>query len=686
MPTIVRYNNVEIYNCHIRDFRQEMVYDDSGTDLLYTRFSITVEGILGAHDAPPGAWMFDPEGGGIVSRPHTQRRLEDMFIALREPRRRLQVIVRTHRLVGGQWQIDDRTVLDIQPAQAYIDNRYAFRDFRNGPQPQELRVLSIMGHRLCTISWRVESVVLHYPSDEYQRKAVEELCALPSPTVISNRWALEESFDSNFAITRTIRGCLVSTKPVVKIPPERQGHVQEGPLKELRGPFCWPPLEPGFRRESARFAVREDGLRLEYEIVDRQTKDAAPWPATTMHITHRRRVQDGATAIAGVQITLTGPPVVPRFMLVRRAVQLANFFLEFKQKASQYGTAFIIRDCEIVEEFGLESRVSLNMEIESLPTDSQGIQNFIQSHIFKAGREIQGIEDGVEDIPQLPVPGGQQTRFVYPFGDRLYHPAISWKGDPYGFTQVPFPDVRDWTLIRMFMCYLQHPFGCDHGFPEGEELPPWFQARKPQSDAPETVAETPGRPDFPVEAIVYKADDFDPYENLWPEQIRGRYAPDSGLGMYTYTRIQDIYRYDTGRHALRLSDAGPVSAIVVGVGATACYREIRYDCERVGSLPELPSVRDFQTQVTLPGGDRYTIRGWLIGKPTFRYYPPVLSPTGDAYIYRMSMRARWVLDRAPPQGVPLPVIVRPYLVPPGEQQAYGGLPLVFSERIGPVLA
>jgi len=673
MPTILRYNNVEIFNCRIREFRQEVVYDESGTDYLYTRFSISVEGIVGAHEHSPGTWLVSERNGDPVDRGTAQKRLEDLFIALREPRKRLQLLVRAIRVDGGRVEIEDRPILDIHPADTA--NEYVLRDFRNGPQPKELRILSVISSRLCTISWQVESCALQAPSDADQRAATHGWPqGESSPLILSNRWAIDESFDSNFQITRTIRGTLVQSRPF-------------NLSARVARFYCWPPLEPGFRRESARFSYREDGLRLDYEITDRQIKDAAPWPCTTMNIMHRRRVQDGATCVVGLQITLAAPPVIPRYMLIRRAVQLADVFLRFRDDrvAARYGYSWIIQNCEIVEEFGQESRVTLNMEVETLPEDVNGnLTNFIRGHLFACGRELQGIEQNKDDIPKLP----EGHDLPYPFGNELYSPYISWKGDPFGLTAIPRIQHRNPAILDPFINYLQYPYTFEKGFPT-EDLPGGFQARQQdntQAESSNNTQEDPqqNRPDFPVEGVVYRtSDDFDPYEGLWPDYILGRYDNQHRYGLYTYTRISDTYVYNSARQALRLSDFGGPSHVVINVGPAACYRVLEYDCERHGQMPEIPAIEDFVTRVG-PSNAQITISGWVVGRPKIRIYPPALSPTGDAYVYRVKVKAVWALDRAPPPHAPLPVTVRPYLMPPEEQLQYKGLALNMSRRIGPV--
>lgn len=675
MPTIVRYNNIEIFNCRIREFRQEVVYDESGTDYLYTRFSISVEGIVGAHEHTLGTWLVNEQNGQPVDRNTAQKRLQDIFIALREPRKRLQLLVRAVRVENGNVVIEDRPVLDIHPIDT--TERYVVRDFRNGPQPKELRVLSIMGSRLCTIAWQVETSVLQYPTDVHQRASTHEWPHDEvSPLVLSNRWAIDESFDANFQLTRTIRGTLVQSSPF-----NLSARVARW--------YCWPPLEPGFRRESARFSYREDGLRLDYEITDRQIKDAAPWPCTTMNVVHRRRVQDGATCIISVQISLTAPPVIPRYMLIRRAVQLANFFLRFRDDrvAARYGYSWIIQNCEIVEEFGQESRVTLNMDVETLPEDVDGNPtDFIRGHLFACGRELTDIDKNADDIPKLP----RGHSLPYPFGDELYSPHISWKGDPFGLTAIPHIGYRNPAIFDAFINYLQYPYQAQKSFPT-EDLPVGFQAR-PENGQQDTVSDNidddtqqPARPDFPVEVVVYRtSEDFDPYAGLWPDYIFGRYDDAHRYGLYTYTRISDTYVYESARQALRLSDYGGPSHVVISVGPTACYRVLQYDCERHGQMPEIPILQDFVTTVG-PSNAPFRISGWLVGRPRIRIYPPALSPTGDGYVYRVKIRAVWALDRAPPPQAPLPVTVRPYLAPPQEQLQYKGLALNFSPRIGPVI-
>lgn len=42
--TLITYNEVELTNCVTEQFAQEAVFDPSGTDLLYHKFTVTVTG------------------------------------------------------------------------------------------------------------------------------------------------------------------------------------------------------------------------------------------------------------------------------------------------------------------------------------------------------------------------------------------------------------------------------------------------------------------------------------------------------------------------------------------------------------------------------------------------------------------------------------------------------------------
>jgi hypothetical protein len=60
--TTVTYNGVELHNVQTKSWDQELVYDASGTDLLYSRYRMRFEGIVhaqnigtGTHNAP--AWI-----------------------------------------------------------------------------------------------------------------------------------------------------------------------------------------------------------------------------------------------------------------------------------------------------------------------------------------------------------------------------------------------------------------------------------------------------------------------------------------------------------------------------------------------------------------------------------------------------------------------------------------------------
>ena len=52
MATNVTYNGVELHNCLTRQWVQEVVYDESGTDMIGHRFGLRFECILHVQNVP----------------------------------------------------------------------------------------------------------------------------------------------------------------------------------------------------------------------------------------------------------------------------------------------------------------------------------------------------------------------------------------------------------------------------------------------------------------------------------------------------------------------------------------------------------------------------------------------------------------------------------------------------------
>lgn len=160
-------------------------------------------------------------------------------------------------------------------------------DINNGPTPVAFRVLKITGDKLLHCEFEIETTKHPCTSDN-------------PPSVVSNRWEMEDVIDQNWYTTRTWRGRL------------KVASVNAGGDLGVHTFRSWvlPALNSGFLRKRVRVGSSMDGLTLTYEVTDEQTSHAPPPPATTWsgrNTLEVTRGTEGAGRTMTCQVKLSGP-------------------------------------------------------------------------------------------------------------------------------------------------------------------------------------------------------------------------------------------------------------------------------------------------------------------------------------------------------------------------------------------
>jgi len=625
MATRVIYNDVVLHNVLIREFRQEVVYDASRTDSLFSRYTITVEGLITDYSA--GAHVGDRYG----SRRRTNDWLRTVRIALSEPRRPL-------RIEQVEWlQGDERaeTILWCDPSDYSPSN--PSRDLSNGPKPTDLQVKAFLGTQAIRVVWTVQCDLLQPPLNGGELRFLDGYHE-PQP-VLDNRWSVAEEFDENLFCTRTISGSLRMSVAAAKTGFDYRW-------------LATPGLEAGFKRQRMRYAVQPDGLEVQYEIQDRQWHTMPPWPCTDMRIRHQRSTNYGVTAVAVCDVQLAGPPYAPKIALLTRLAQIMDFYLGILRRADSYGKTWRIRHADIVEEVGPENRVSGRIEIDLIgPPEGNGAaeqsNEFLTRHMLNIGRDLdlRRQPDPIVPLHQSPGP---------------YAPTIAEMPSPFGYNT--WGGERNPAAIALFQCYLQRPYRPPHGMAN------W---PSPQPEADKEDHKKPAK----VERV--------PVEQLYPDRS-DHYSDEHKQHLYTYVRMKNAYRIDRMKVGCPQvvsnpgqSDSGGASPSqrkaktthVVHLAQGTVRRTVAFDAERLGAWPELPQPIDYE----LPGGNKAVLVKYQIAP-----FPPTTSATGEGLIYRVQGRYQWILEEPLDDDAAWPLGHLPHV----DDQTEGFLPS-FAERIGP---
>ena len=621
MGTVVTYNDIVIYNAQTREFRQEIVYDPSRTDRLFSRYTMTFEGVVTPQQ--PGT-TYIGSASTLPNRPNAQDWFHTIRLALAENRRPL--FITQHSWIEGR--DNSRTVFRCVPAADNPSDQD--RDLGNGPKPMELRIMSVLGAQAYQVQWTVQCEKLESPGPDEQ-------CFLDNyqgvQPVLVNRWSVSEEFDENLFCTRTISGSLRMSLPAA----------------QTGFDYRWlavPGLEAGFKRQRMRYAVQPDGLEVQYEIQDRQYHTMPPWPCTDMRIRHSRSTNYGVTALARCEVQLAGPPDVPKTALLARLIQMMDYYLGILRNAKTYAQTWHIRNATIVEEIGPTNQVAGQIEIQILgsPKESGATSNdFITQHMLSVGKDLD-LKD--QTTPQ--VPGRQQP------GDP-YHPCIAEMPSPFGYNT--WGGERNPAVIALFQCYLQRPYRPPHGMAN-------WPAPKPSQPDEEKKDKTQVQRVHP--------------EELKPPARKDQYSEEHKRNLYTYARMKNSYRIHRmriGCPQAKLTDTSPEKTVhIVQLGWDVVRRTVLYDAERLGTWPELPQPIDY------PIAEGANPPKAILQKYTVSPLPPTVSPTGEGLIYRVQAKYLWILEKPPEADKPWPLGHLPHV----EDKQAGFLPKeAFQERIGP---
>lgn len=626
----IYYNNITIENALTRAFRQEVVYDPSGTDHFFSRYTMTFEGLItGLGRGQRITCSLSQDAAAAWGAPHPI--WADIRHALMDPRYPLTI---TARFANADGQIEERTIFRCVPERLAPED--PDRDLGHGPKPTELEIIGMIGGRALKVRWSVQCEKLDFPKDSYGEVGLHfEEGTAGLQTVLDNRWSVSEELDENFYLTRTIRGSLRLSRPVAR----------------AGWDYRWltvPALEAGFKRTRMSYAVKEDGLSADYEVIDRQVHTAAPWPATSMRVSNQKSTRMGTHYVGTCRVELVGPPHIPRKALVIRAVQIIDELTRFITSKGLFNDPkgnlnFIPVNISVTEEIGDRNAVITELQYEFSPGNGLNAneEQFV-NHFKQLG------EDLTLSRQPWPIPGLGPPPFDH------YDPNLSWMPSPYGYTT--WGEERSPAAVAIFQCYLQRPYHPWHATG-------WWPA---PAGAPEEII----RP----ETQQTEVQRVEPGELVVPETEK-KFSQSHAQALYTYSRMVSIYKIHRRRLAfdyLAAKDDGP-STVVVSLGPSSARRLIIIDAERYGRPPELPSPVDYT--------DANGVKGYLL-KYDVELLPRSVSPGGDGWIYRARARYVYALDRAPPEvdAAPWPVGRLPHTADPepGWQPQES-----FSERVGP---
>lgn len=610
----VYYNGIVLKDCVVKRFQQSVIKDDSHTDVMYSRFLVTVESTLVESTYQDVPLNIDPTAtaNAFISVPtqnnNTVQSMDQVARRLSEARKDFWLVCGgqtpgleaedfedTLLIAAGELEVAGDVTIYRSPKYAGQGSasRFAVIDVENGPHVEDVAIEQIFGGKAMRVSATFKiarSLCLDYD----EQKPVDDYTLRPDPgisgagEILNNRWSTSESKDQNWVTTRRIEGTLRTRRAEFDA--------------QLYRASVFPPLMLGYRRMSQSFVSDPTGTVLKYSIEDKQEYASPPAPAVDWECTHTESTTaQGAVQAANFTIKLTGPQNVDKADLIAtagkvlslRIVDIQNEGLETKHQTT-------VKEMAIIDHLHLPT---IEMRASVLYTTS---------------------DDTWLNMRVRNMTGGRGGNLVGPEGIPTYDPVI-W----------PKPLAYDSeTPAGQLACYLQHPCSQWHGMPGLQQYPP------ARNDRPEEV------PAYPPDSYEYAypeplPDDTDAWDKNPYPAVDPKY--DVQGFPYTLYQIATTWENAMGRLHLPYSLApdtdGPQSSIAqVNTGTTRLFFEI--ESVRTGLYPLIPAIHD---ELVDDNSITFKLLNW---KTTLR--PPEITADGSTKRYGMAMQLIYGADRPMP--------------------------------------
>lgn len=625
MGTNVTYNGVLLKNCVTRRFEETVVYDSSGTDAIGQKFALSFQCILHMQDLYDSPALVAFGIGGDDGARNSAELHAFVRQALLTPRKNLHV------------SFGPDTVLKAIPAtdkNIHNDDR----DTNNGPKPMEVSIDHVAGNKVFRIRFSIEVTKLECPSKN------------KSSLVLNNRWSIAESRDDNFFTSRTITGEMrLSASPSS---PKSNIAVGHSFLHSVV-----PPLEDGFKRERIEFASDVTGLGCSYTITDRQTRDAAPWPATKITGNHTESTANGINFFSSVMVRLEGPPHADQKALIARAVQVVDAKLAINSRVGEE-VDFFIDQASITASIGEVNAVEVNIRVRQMKAEPrQYLANLRKDHLGSTLKlpslQVDGTKvSGKYDVKKSPVPA------LYGY-------------DSHGKERRP-------AVLFLLHCYLQNPCNNVHSVSAAIGSLKEDKKKTKRSDKTTITESSEYRPEQ-GDTGLYDKEAFKAVYTMY--KMSSTYETIENNVAMPIARVLSKQEMNSAGRPKRPGSGGnrnsgaAATSVVLSLTDPQTVRTIIVEGERVSKRPEFPSPTRHYQDGTLIGTLMQHDIEWMSETPT---------PDGRNFVY--SGRASYVysMNRPPLPKEKLRVGILPWTNPKaGNDRGLINLGEVYNEKVGP---
>lgn len=279
---MLSYNGLDLQVIKTNFYKKEPIFD--GHTYLYTRHTISVLAVYnpkmvgyflpaGLGNVPQEAETFAPETDAVI-RHH-----------LLQPRKKL-----LYRFTNQAGELPFYDVISspqglapntVDGADLPIPNPHQLggvkdhpADATEGPFPISCEVKEVRGSKTFLVSFTIRTDI--NDCEKYEGGP---------PTVLSHVWSQEEQLDQDFLSIRVTRGRIVFHAGRLRAAGSLQDNYRNAVAQ---------PLIDGFKREHVEVKISEDGLQLQYVIVDKEQPICLNRRLQTAHVT---RVEASLTRV-----------------------------------------------------------------------------------------------------------------------------------------------------------------------------------------------------------------------------------------------------------------------------------------------------------------------------------------------------------------------------------------------------
>ena len=432
-----------------------------------------------------------------------------------------------------------------------------------------------------------------------------------------------------------------------------------------------PPIQRGFRRESIGLAESEDGMSMDFEIVDQELYAAPPWPVSDW---------DGSASLtfppmlvgpitANCDLTLTAPRHVPKPKIIALMIRMFNAKLHWYRKTAANS---VFTEAFNISESMIENVVSGSLQLKFIfgVDDQQGFSYDGNDpakqadNMYRIIRAVFGNDmsfdpnRNIDPFTGSGFSGGSGPNASPPCPDCLppTGPATSDYGGHvngirgYARHQTNYWRPDDGPLKAIVRCALQNPcepfpptpaswdVGFDSGYTE-DKIPP---GKKSGSDNTPRGVDPSDEQENETGYLPTVLTRLGPLE-----------APYFSYELSTSSKVDTGVQTFNSMGPLANNSRVPSTSIAHQTQSPAAEVTIKMDASRLSKWPKAPNELNFVDPRTQIG---YICKGYSIYAQNAK--PDAL---GANVLFKVSGEATYVLTRAPKFNEPIYVAAAPFI-------------------------